>query len=287
MLVCAGMTINKIGYSMDPRVTILIPNYKTPLLTKLCLRLIRKHTDLSIAKIIVIDNDSNDESLSYLKKLSWITLIERKLEPGETPALSHAKALDVALAKVDTPYVLSIHTDTLIKNPQWLNFLIEQIEHEPHIGGVGSWKLEKKSWILRILKNIEHALQALYYRCIQKTNHSLEGTGKNFYYLRSHCALYRTNLIKNLHLTFSEDEKGEHVAGKMLHKKLVENGYKMIFIPSEILLHYLDHINHATMVLNPELGIKTPSIKKGLRRIKKRLEEFHAKTVLANDQLDI
>ena len=60
----------------------------------------------------------------------------------------------------------------------------------------------------------------------------------------------------------------------------------MLFIPSHTLLRYLDHINHATMVLNPELGSKTQSIKKGLKRIKQRLEEFQAEEILANDQLD-
>ena len=68
-----------------PILSILIINYKTPDLTKLCLRLLRKHTDLSKVKIIVVDNDSADESLEYLRKLSWITLIERKKLPGELP----------------------------------------------------------------------------------------------------------------------------------------------------------------------------------------------------------
>ena len=79
------------------QVTILIPNYKTLELTKLCLRLIRKHTDLNLARVVVIDNDSQDESLEYLRTLKWITLIERKHIPGETPALSHSRALDLAL----------------------------------------------------------------------------------------------------------------------------------------------------------------------------------------------
>lgn len=269
------------------KTTILIPNYKTLTLTKLCLRLIRKHTNLSKIKIIVIDNDSKDESLSYLKTLSWITLIERKHVPNESPALSHARALDMGLEKVDTPYVLSIHTDTLVKNPQWLDFLIHQIESKPHIGGVGSWKLEAKSLLARLVKFTENTLQSLYYRCIRKTDHTLEGVGKNFYYLRSHCALYRMDLIKKFNLTFSDGEKGEHVAGKLLHKKLVEHGYQMIFLPSNLLLNYLDHINHATMILNPELGSKAKSIKKGLKRMKKRLAAFNTEEILANDQLDV
>lgn len=50
----------------NKEVTILIPNYKTPDITKICLRLIRKHTDFSKVEVIVVDNHSNDASLAYL-----------------------------------------------------------------------------------------------------------------------------------------------------------------------------------------------------------------------------
>ncbi len=109
-----------------------------------------------LAKVIVMDNDSQDDSLDYLRTLPWIELIERKAIPGETPVQSHSRALDMALEQVDTPYVLSIHTDTLIKNPKWLEFLISQMEDDPTIAGVGSWKLESKPFWRQVLKNMEH-----------------------------------------------------------------------------------------------------------------------------------
>lgn len=60
------------------QVTLLIPNYKTPDITKICLRLIRQHSDFNRIEVMVIDNNSNDESLAYLKTLPWIMLIGRK-----------------------------------------------------------------------------------------------------------------------------------------------------------------------------------------------------------------
>src|SRR6185312_4131555 len=104
-----------------PEVTILVPNYKTLELTKLCLRLLRKFTDPNQVKVIVVDNDSRDASLDYLRSLAWIELIERTAIPGESPPLSHARALDLGLARTNTPYVLSIHTDTLVHHPKWLD----------------------------------------------------------------------------------------------------------------------------------------------------------------------
>lgn len=263
-------------------VTILVPNYKTKELTMLCLRLLRKYTDLKKAKVIVIDNDSQDDSLAYLRTVKWIELIERKAIPGESPVASHASALDMALAQVTTPYVLSIHTDTLVKHSDWLDFLIAQIEKSPNIAGIGSWKLESKSFWRRTLKWLERNAQLSYYRLFGKTNHGLEGVGKNYYYLRSHCALYRMDLLKKLNLHFGD---GDMVAGKEMHKQLVDAGYKMIFLPSEILIKYLEHINHATTVLNPHLS-RQKSVDKGVRRIEKSLARMNAKMILQDVSLD-
>src|SRR5262249_48137555 len=118
------------------QVTILIPHYKTLALTKLCLRLIRKFTDPVQAKVIVIDNQSEDISTEYLRSLSWITLIERKAMPDEGAITAHSKALDLGLKQVETPYVLSFHTDTLVKNSNWLPFLLSHMQKSSNIAGV-------------------------------------------------------------------------------------------------------------------------------------------------------
>jgi len=143
-------------------VTILIPNYKTPEITKICLRLIRQHTDFTRAEVIVIDNNSNDASLEYLKTLNWITLIERKADAPETPPLSHSRALDLALTQVKTPYVLSIHTDTFVKRADWLDVLLTPFDKNPKLAGVGSWKLESKSRLQMLGYQFEQAWKNCY-----------------------------------------------------------------------------------------------------------------------------
>jgi GT2 family glycosyltransferase len=268
---------------MQPKVTILIPNYKTKSLTQLCLRLIRLHTDQNMIKVVVIDNDSQDDSLEYLRRLSWITLLERKAVPGQGATSAHSEALDMALKSVTTPFVLSIHTDTLVKHPNWLPFLLQQIEQDANVAGVGSWKLESKSWWRQTLKALERNVQRVYFKIIGKTQHGLEGVGKNYYYLRSHCALYRTDLLRAHGLTFSD---GDMVAGKAMHQKLVEAGYRMIFLPSDVLVSYVEHINHATTVLNPALSTREKSVIKGMRRVEQSLARMNAAAILQSDHLD-
>ncbi len=267
----------------SPEVSILIPNYKTPDLTKICLRLIRKSTDPDRIEVIVIDNDSRDASLDYLRSLEWIRLIERTTVPGETVGQSHARALDLGLEQVNTPYVLSIHTDTLVHDPDWLDFLLQHIERSPRIAGVGSWKLETKPLMQRSFKRIEQAVQTIIFPLLGKGDGQIEGRGSNFYYLRSHCALYRTELIRRHQLSFSQ---GDDTAGKMMHKALLNAGYEMVFLPPATLLRYLYHANHATMVLNPELGSSSRSIRRGARRIEKAMERIDARTILADESLD-
>lgn len=266
----------------QPLVTILVPNYKTLDLTKLCLRLLRKYTDPNKAKVIVIDNDSQDASLDYLRSLSWIQLIERQSEPGESSVEAHARALDLGLSHVTTPFVLSIHTDTLVKHPEWLTFLLHQMEKSPVIAGVGSWKLEVKPFWRKWLKAIERLVQYIYYG-LTGNQHGLEGVGKNYYYLRSHCAMYRMDLLKKMNLHFSD---GDMVAGKDMHKQLVDSGYKMIFIPSDVLIQYLEHVNHATTVLNPALSTRQKSVSKGMKRIQSSLARLNAESILQDAGLD-
>lgn len=267
----------------SPEVSILIPNYKTPDLTKICLRLIRKNTDSDRIEVIVIDNDSRDASTDYLRSLDWIQLIERTGVAGETVGQSHARGLDLGLDQVNTPYALSIHTDTLVHRPGWLDFLLQNIERSPNIAGVGSWKLETKPAIQRSFKRIEKAVQSVLFPLLGKGDGQIEGRGDNFYYLRSHCALYRTDLIHRHHLSFSQ---GDDTAGKMMHKALLDAGYEMAFLPPETLIRYLYHANHATMVLNPALGASRRSIRQGTQRIEKTLESIDAWAILADESLD-
>lgn len=266
-------------------VTVLVPNFRTPEITRLCLRLLRKHTKDNLIHVIAIDNGSGegDESLEYLRSLEWIELIERQPVEGESPGASHAVALDMALEKVTTPYVMSIHTDTFVLRDDWLDYLLEHIRHDDNIAGVGSWKLEVKPWWKLVLKKVEFAIQSVIYPIIGKELIT-EGKGKHFHYLRSHLALYRTSLLQDYALSFGA---GEETAGKVLHKMLEDKGHDMVFIPSPKLIKYVVHLNHATMILNPELGSRKKTVEKGAKKIHAMLKQMQADQILADSSLDV
>ncbi|MBO4305107.1 MAG: glycosyltransferase [Lentisphaeria bacterium] len=256
--------------SQTPEVSIIVPNYKTPDLTKLCLRSLRKYTDPGRIRVLAVDNGSADESLAYLRKLKWITLLERD-STGEVPSEMHAKALDEAMKKVDTEYVLIIHTDTIVTDPKWLDFLLGKINAEPGIAGVGSWKLEYVPPVKVFFKKIENFFRALLGRKILDRAH----------YFRSHCALYRSAAVRETKGFGDYDS-----AGISLFNTLKENGCKLPFIPSEELCRYMTHLNHATMILNPGSGNSRTDKPSMRRKLQRRIRELHVEEILQDESLD-
>lgn len=266
----------------DKQVTILVPNYKTPEITKICLRLLRKNTNPDVADVIVIDNDSKDASLDYLRQLKWITLIERPAVPGETGVQAHSRALDLALKQVTTPYVLSIHTDTFVKRHDWLQVLLDQFD-SADVAGVGSWKLESKNVLRRAGIRFEQSWKFLLNKLFGYQGYNPKRLDTGSYYLRSHCAMYRMEVINRLETGFAD---GDDTAGKVMHYKMREAGFEMKFLPSSFLGKYVDHLNHATSILNPELRRTGKTSPKEQKNIKKRLRGIDAKTILNDDGLD-
>ena len=68
---------------MNPSISILIVNYNVQELLLACLTSIYKFTDGSTFEIIVIDNNSTDESISAVRKsFPDVILIENKVNAG-------------------------------------------------------------------------------------------------------------------------------------------------------------------------------------------------------------
>lgn len=264
------------------QVTILVPNYKTPEITTICLRLLRKFTNHDLADVVVIDNDSRDASVEYLRKLSWIQLIERDCVPGESGVQAHSRALDLALETVTTPYVLSIHTDTFVKRHDWLEVLIAQFEDQA-VAGVGSWKLESKNALRRAGIKFEQSCKFLLHKLFGYKRYNPLRLDKKAQYLRSHCAMYRTEVIRSLNTHFGD---GDDTAGKQMHHKMLEAGYKMKFLPSEFLGKYVDHLNHATSILNPELRRGNKNSEKDQKLIQRKMRGINAMQILQDHSID-
>jgi len=259
---------------MKPDVSIIIPHYKTFDLVRLCLRSIRRYTETAY-EVVVVDNDSGDEaSLQYLRRVKWIRLIERREGLSPNPSQSHKEAMDIGIAASAAPYVLSFHTDTIPIRRGWLGFLLRHILSGEKTAAVGSYKLEIKSPLGLFLKRVERRLGL--------GTKKEAGTSENPLYIRSHCALYRREILDRLNLHFASDEP----AGRNIHFGLIEAGYEAKILPPQELLAYVVHLNHATMALHPQLGARKRTIRKGLARIKSFLARPEVERILNDESLD-
>jgi len=263
------------------KATICIPNYKTLDLTRLCLRSIRKFTEYP-HKVIVIDNDSQDESLEYLKRLSWIHLIENHGGEELTGSYAEGSALDIGLGSCNTEFYVVMHSDTFVQKNSWLTELISYFGNDESVSCVGSGKLElAPKW--RILLKKATDFKAFKRNILRKP----EAFGKFRYHNRTICCIYRTDVLRRENLSFLMGRDQNLTAGQKLYFELVDRDYKTIELPPSIMGRYVIHLAHATQVVNPqEFTMRKRTVKKYNRIIDRVLSQEIIQETLTDDSLD-
>jgi glycosyltransferase involved in cell wall biosynthesis len=228
------------------KATICIPHYKTLDLIKLCLRSIRKFTQCPY-QVIVVDNDSRDESLEYLRSVQWIHLIERTSSDGTLRgSIAEGSALDIGLKECNTEFYVVMHSDTFVQKESWLSDLIQYFNNDADISCVGADKIDlRPRWQLWLKKATDlHALK----RKLTK-NSDPHGFYRNWN--NTVCCIYRTNLLRKENLSFMPVPEKRLTAGKALYFELLNRGYKTIELPAYIMGRFIVHLDHATQVTNP------------------------------------
>ncbi|MHC4148809.1 MAG: glycosyltransferase family 2 protein [Planctomycetota bacterium] len=265
------------------KATICVANYKTPDFTKLCLRSIRKFTNYPY-QVVVVDNDSQDESLEYLRGLGWIRLIERaRGVDGPGGGFAHAAALDAGLENCNTEFFVSMHSDTFVKKVNWLTELISYFGNDANIACVGSGKVELRPMWRVILKKTTD------FRTFKrKLLREPDPLGKHRYYNRTICCIYRTGVLRSEKLSFGTDQDKGLTGGKKLYFELVDRGYKTVELPSRTMGQYVIHVAHATQAVNPEdFTLRRRTVRKCRRLTNKIMGLETFRSIMADDSLDV
>ncbi len=263
--------------SFQKGATICIVNYKTELLTRLCLRSIRKFTKPPY-KLIAVDNNSGDASLEYLRSLSWIKLIERNGEEIRSGSWAHGSGLDRGLAECDTEYFIAMHSDIVVRHNGWLDLLTAPADSDPAIACVGSGKLEDRPDWLESLRRATDLKR--FFRKIGG------GQDMDSFYIRAICALYRTECLKSLKLSFSDGTDKGVTCGKKLYFDLLQSGAETLQISSSKMKDALWHLAHATMVLNPEFKVRKRTEEKCRKKLAKLMDSQLIKDLSNDTSLD-
>jgi len=264
------------------KATICIVNYKTLDFTRLSLRSIRKFTNYPY-ETIVIDNDSQDESLEYLKSLNWIRLIERRSEAAEPRGgFTHGAALDLGLENCNTEFFISMHSDVFIQKQNWLSKLISYFDNDESIACVGSGKIElTPNWRIFLKKTTDFRTLKRKLLCTPDPN------GKFRYFNRTICCIYRTEILRREQLSFLPDQNKSLTSGKKLYFEVVDRGYKTVELPTFVMGQYIVHLAHATQVVNPqEFTLRNKTIRKCNRLVDKIMSSEKNKNIIADSSLD-
>lgn len=113
------------------QLSIIIVNYNVRYFLEQCLYSVKKAAEGLLVETIVVDNNSTDDSVSYLrKKFPSVLLIENKSNQG------FAKACNQGLAQATGDAVLFLNPDTLLAEDS-LQVCWQFLQQHPDAGGLG------------------------------------------------------------------------------------------------------------------------------------------------------
>lgn len=119
--------------------SIILLNYNGYKDTLECIKSIRKNEKKIKYKIIVVDNNSNDNSIEILSKVKNITLIKRTVNDGFSAG--NNVGIKYALDKFKSNYILLLNNDTIITQNS-LSKMIYSLEND-NKAGIATCKLMK------------------------------------------------------------------------------------------------------------------------------------------------
>lgn len=227
----------------ETKLSIVIVNYNVCFLLEQCLRSVRAATGGMDAEVFVVDNNSSDGSVEYLKPLfPEVIFIANKDNPG------FAKANNQAIRQAKGEYILLLNPDTVVGEDSLRTLCFFMDEH-PQAGGVGVKMLNgngaflpesKRSfptpWVSfcklfglsRLFpRSRTFARYSLPYLNADK-QHTIEVLSGAFMLLR-HEALDKVGLLDEAFFMYGEDID--------LSYRVMKGGYRNYYLP-ERMLHY-------------------------------------------------
>ncbi len=256
-----GLSVSK----REAHVTIVVPNWNTGPLLRICLSSLQRFTRVPY-RVIVVDNGSSDESLHTAERAAEEGLIELivREDAKNEGAADHAAALDAGLAAATTPLLMTLDSDAWARHEGWLQGYVDALGSGSHAGAT---------------KFPSGKLSTLWRRVRGKRQ------GPEWHYIRPCHALYRVSLLKDLGLSFAPHQLASgrwRTTGEHLHNRLVEEGHTPAFMPHARVSGLVGHLYHATIVLNPGAfpTLRERARRRGERRIQRWLQSPEAEAIL-------
>jgi hypothetical protein len=269
--------------AFSPRISMCIPHWQVRDMMSICLRSIRKHSQKYNLEVIVVDNGSRDESLAYLRSLSWIRLIERPAESVSNWPANVFTAWDAGIRAATGEFFVTMHSDVFVRQDDWLDPFLRGISVSPQVAGVGAWKLALENPWYALQKRVVGSMLAGVKRWAGRRARSSFREG---HYPRDYCALYRTQAILKHGLTFCP--QGDLITGGYsIARQLWDRGYETRMIPVWELARMIVHVAHGTAAVATDKPLNHRSAqRKAERRAQALLQEPWIEHLRRDERLD-
>jgi glycosyltransferase involved in cell wall biosynthesis len=256
---------------MTPILSIIIPQYKTLELTRLCIRAIKQFSILH-PEIIVVDNNSKDASLDYLKKIKNITLIENKRECNGADA--HRLALDLGIKKARGQWILLFHSDSIVLRKGWDEDLIDLTKKYP--GTIGATTIYRDinrfaPWYTKLLRYFKERNSFF--------NYTFNPTDKK---IMSYCFLIERQFFLKTGYEFYGSQ-GD--VGDSLYQIHIKNKKPFILLGRKMLNRFIWHTSNATSLAAGLMNDKK-SKQKFFKKRNQLLSSDIISSILKNNALD-
>jgi hypothetical protein len=237
----------------------------------ICLRSIRKHSQKYDLEVIVVDNGSRDESLDYLRSLSWIRLIERPEEGVANWPANVFTAWDLGARAARGEFFVTMHSDVFVKQAGWLDPFLREIAVSPQVAASGAWKLSLESPWYALQKRVVGSCLARVKRLLGRRARSSFRQG---HYPRDYCAMYRTAVLVRENLTFCPDDPSV-TGGYSIARQLWDLGYETRMVPVWEIARKIVHVAHGTAAVS---GVKPLHHRSAQRKAQARAQALMAET---------
>ena len=256
---------------MRPSISIIIPQHKTYEVTRLCLRALRKFSKLDV-EVIVVDNNSQDESVAYLKQNKWIKLIENYNAP--IGGQGHKQALDIGVKAASGEWVLLFHSDTIVLKDGWDIMLLELLDRHPNAVGASSTIREINKFLVWYKKGFRYIKEWDSY-----FHHKLKPTNEK---IMSYCFILKRDFLISSNFSF---ELATGDVADALYKTKIKEKHEFILMGRLFLDKLLWHTSNVSSIFTGQINDRK-SVKKFQRKMRGLFSTNLVSNLINDETLD-
>lgn len=212
-----------------PNTSIIILTYNNLEFTKACIESIKKYTEPGTYEIIVVDNKSKDDTVSYLKELKDITLICNEQNEG------FPKGCNIGISHAQKENdILLLNNDTIVTT-NWLKNLKIALYSSKNIGASGAVSNHQEN-----LQGCDFTYDT--FEIMQEkakvNNQSNPQKWEEKVCLIGYCLLIKRSVF-NLIGKLDENYSPGYIEDNDLSLSIIEKGYKLLLCHDAFIHHYL------------------------------------------------